>query len=197
MATIISMSAEARDRAGKGAARATRRDGRVPAVIYGDKKDPILVSVAPKELIKELNKAGFFNHLIDLKLGGDSHLVLARDVQLDPVTDRPIHVDFLRVGAESTVTVEIPVQFINSDRSPGIKRGGMLNVVRHEVEMICRATDIPESLTVDLNGLNIGDSVHISMIALPAGSKPVISDRDFTIATIVPPIVGEAAGAAS
>lgn len=196
MATIITMSAETRDRAGKGAARATRRDGRVPAVIYGDKKDPVLVSVAPKELIKELNKAGFFNHLIELKLGSENHLVLARDVQLDPVTDRPVHVDFLRVGAESTVTVEIPVKFINSDRSPGIKRGGMLNVVRHEVEMICRATDIPESLTVDLNGLNVGDSVHISMIALPAGSKPVISDRDFTIATIVAPIVGDATAAA-
>jgi len=193
MATIINMSADARDRAGKGAARATRRDGRVPAVIYGDKKDPILVSVAPKELVKELNKEGFFNHLIDLKLGEESHLVLARDVQLDPVTDRPIHVDFLRVGAESTVTVDIPVHFINHERSPGIKRGGMLNVVRHEIEMVCRATDIPESLTVDLNGLNIGDSVHISMIALPEGSKPVISDRDFTVATIVPPLVGETA----
>ena len=193
MATIINMSADARDRAGKGAARATRRDGRVPAVIYGDKTDPILVSVAPKELVKELNKEGFFNHLIDLKLGEESHLVLARDVQLDPVTDRPIHVDFLRVGAESTVTVDIPVHFINHERSPGIKRGGMLNVVRHEIEMVCRATDIPESLTVDLNGLNIGDSVHISMIALPEGSKPVISDRDFTVATIVPPLVGETA----
>ena len=197
MATIITMSAEARDRAGKGAARATRRDGRVPAVIYGDKKDPILVSVAPKELVKELNKEGFFNHLIDLKLGEESHLVLARDVQLDPVTDRPIHVDFLRVGAESTVTVDIPVHFINHERSPGIKRGGMLNVVRHEIEMVCRATDIPESLTVDLNGLNIGDSVHISMIALPEGAKPVISDRDFTVATIVAPLVGEAGAAAA
>jgi large subunit ribosomal protein L25 len=189
MATIIELSAEPRDRAGKGPSRAFRRAGRVPAVVYGDRKDPVTITVDPKELATALNKPGFFNHLIDLKLPGGPERVLARDVQLHPVTDRALHVDFMRVGADSKITVMVPVQFVNHDKSPGLKRGGMLNVVRHEVELLCPATEIPEKLVANLDGLNIGDTVHISMIPLPEGVRPTITDRDFTVATLVPPTV--------
>jgi large subunit ribosomal protein L25 len=188
MTEVVTISAEKRDRAGKGAARATRRSGRVPAVIYGDKKEPVLVSLDPKALMKELHKPGFFAKLIDVKIDGETHRTLPRDVQLHPVNDMPLHADFLRVGAHTRLTVAVPVQFINQDKAPGIRRGGLLNVVRHEIDLVVSADNIPERITIDLEGYDIGDSVHISAVKLPEGTKPTI-DRDFTVASIAPPTV--------
>ncbi|MCR9071523.1 MAG: 50S ribosomal protein L25/general stress protein Ctc [Alphaproteobacteria bacterium] len=189
MADVATLNASVRDRVGKGSARAARREGFVPAVIYGDKKDPLPIQIEKRELDKLLNKPGFFSHLIDLKVGKDSHRVLPRDLQQHPVTDFAWHVDFLRVSATSALTVDVPVEFTNEGAAPGLKRGGVLNVVRHTVEMNCRADNIPEKLVIDLTGLEIGDSIHISAIALPEGATPVIDDRDFTIATIAAPTV--------
>lgn len=187
MSNISTLSASARDRAGKGSARAARREGLVPAVIYGDKKDPLSITVVLRDLEKLL-KPGFFSHLIDIEVAGEKHRVLPRDLQQHPVTDRALHVDFLRVSATSELTVEVDVEFINDEACPGLRRGGVLNVVRHEVELYCRPESIPEKVIVDLAGLNIGDSVHISAVKLPEGVRPTI-DRDFTIATIAAPTV--------
>ncbi len=189
MAEISIIAAQRRERAGKGPARAARRAGRVPGVIYGSKKDPSIVTLDPRELDRELKTGGFLATIYDVQVDQDKERVLPRDVQFDPVTDRPIHVDFLRVSAASSVTVQVPVNFLNEEESPGLKRGGLLNVVRHEIEMICRADAIPSSIDVDLTGLDIGDSVHISMITLPDGVAPTITDRDFTIATVAAPTV--------
>ena len=189
MAEISIIAAQRRERAGKGPARAARRAGRVPGVIYGSKKDPAMVTLDPRELDRELQTGGFLATIYDIQVEKDKERVLPRDVQFDPVTDRPIHVDFLRVSATSSVTVQVPVNFLNEEESPGLKRGGLLNVVRHEIEMICRADAIPASIEVDLTGLDIGDSVHISMISLPDGVAPTITDRDFTVATIAAPTV--------
>ena len=187
MSEQLTLSAESRERAGKGASRALRNEGRVPAVIYGDNKDPLAIHVEEKALVKALMTGHFFSATIEVEVGGTKNVTLAKDVAFHPVTDRPIHVDFYRVGANSTVHVDVPVVFINEDKSPGIKRGGVLNIVRHEVEMICGAASIPEELTVDLSGYDVGDSIHISAVKLPAGVKPAITDRDFTIATVVAP----------
>jgi len=189
MSDVAQLSARPRDRVGKGSARAARREGLVPAVIYGDKKDPFPITLEARELKKLLNKPGFFSHLIDLEIGGKKHRVLARDLQQHPISDDAWHVDFLRVSASSEITVEVPVEFLNDEESPGIKRGGVLNVVRHTIELSCRADAIPGSIEVDLSGLDIGDSVHISAIKLPDGVTPTIDDRDFTIATIATPTV--------
>lgn len=190
MADFTAMSAELRERAGKGAARATRRAGRVPAVIYGNKQDPLMISLDPIELMKLLRGPGFFSHAFEISVaGGKKEKVLARDLQLDPVTDRPLHVDFMRFSASTRVNVEVVVHFQNEEQSPGLKVGGVLNVVRHAVELSCPADGIPESLTVDLTGLEMGDSVHISDITLPENVSPTITDRDFTIATIAAPTV--------
>jgi large subunit ribosomal protein L25 len=199
MSEVHSLGALPRARAGKGAARQTRRDGRVPGVIYGNKQDPVMISLEPKELLRELHKSGFFATLFDVALDGGKHRVLPRDVQFDPVTDRPIHVDFLRVSADTKVHVNVPVIFQNELASPGLKRGGVLNIVRHDIELVCAADRIPHELLVDLTGLDIGDSVHISAIKLPDGVAPAIADRDFTVATIVAPSAqkGEAEAAAA
>jgi large subunit ribosomal protein L25 len=199
MTEVHSLSVELRDRAGKGAARATRRAGRVPGVVYGNKEAATLISLEPRALVRELHKTGFFATLFDLKMGERSERVLPRDVQFDPVTDRPLHIDFLRVGAGTRVHVNVPVIFQNELASPGLKRGGVLNIVRHEIEFICAADSIPHSITIELTGLEIGDSVHISMVKLPEGVAPAITDRDFTIATIAPPTAQklEAADAAA
>ncbi len=138
---------------------------------------------------RELQTGGFLATIYDIQVEKDKERVLPRDVQFDPVTDRPIHVDFLRVSATSSVTVQVPVNFLNEEESPGLRRGGLLNVVRHEIEMICRADAIPSNIEVDLTGLDIGDSIHISMISLPDGAAPTITDRDFTVATIAAPTV--------
>lgn len=197
MSDVQSLVAERRERAGKGAARAARRAGRIPGVIYGNKKEPVLLNLDPKVLNKELNKAGFFATLFDVEIDGKKERALPRDVQFDPVTDRPIHIDLLRVSAATSVTVAVPVSFINEDQSPGLIKGGVLNVVRYEVELNCRADAIPQELELDLSSLDLGDSAHFSMISLPDGVEPTITDRDFTVATIAAPsaIKSEAAEA--
>ncbi len=198
MADINVFPAEARERAGKGAARALRRDGRVPAVIYGNKIEPVLISLDPIRLHQELHKPGFFGRVFEVRVGKNRHRVLARDVQFDPVSDRPLHVDFMRFSADTRIQVEVAVNFLNEEDAPGIKRGGVLNVVRREIEMICSPESIPESIIVDLAGLEIGDSVHVSDVDIPDDVELAIADRDFTIATIAAPtaVKDEAAEAA-
>jgi large subunit ribosomal protein L25 len=178
------LKAEAREQVGKGSARAVRRNGKVPAVIYGDKQPPLAIAVSYKDVYYKIHGGGFLTTVATIDVAGTKISVLPKDFQLDPVTDNPVHVDFLRIGKNTEVNVNVPVHFINEDKSPGIKRGGVLNIVRHEVEFHCPANAIPDSITVDLAGTNIGDSIHISAVTLPANVKPVISDRDFTIATI-------------
>lgn len=189
MADIIAFPATARERAGKGAARATRRAGHVPGVVYGAKEPPVLIAVDPKVLKQHIGQSGFFTRLMDIQLDGKAHRVLPRDVQYHPVTDQPIHVDFMRVSADAKVTVAVPVVFTNEGASPGLKKGGVLNIVRHEVELVCPVDRIPHSLMVDLAGKDIGDSIHISHIPLPEGVRPTIADRDFTVATVAAPTI--------
>ncbi len=191
MSDVASLEAEVREQAGKGAARALRRSGRVPAVIYGDKKDPLPISIDGHALRLELAQSGFYLRLYDIKVGDKSEQVLPRDVQRHPVTSAPLHVDFLRISAGATIAVNVGVVFIHEEESPGLKRGGVLNVVRYEIELVCPATAIPESIVIDLTGLDIGDGIHISNIKLPPNVEPVISDRDFTIATIAAPTIQE------
>ncbi|MCA1654530.1 MAG: 50S ribosomal protein L25/general stress protein Ctc [Sphingomicrobium sp.] len=187
MSEQLTLPAEARERAGKGASRALRRDGRVPAVIYGDKKEALSVHVEEKLLAKMLSTGHFMNTLVMVDAGGQTHRTLPKDVQFHPVSSRPIHVDFLRIGEHSQVHVNVPVVFTDEEGSPGIKRGGVLNMVRHDLELICDAAEIPEQIEIALTGLDIGDSIHISNVNLPKGSKSAIDDRDFTVATIVAP----------
>ena len=184
MPAIISLSAEPRESVGKGAARAVRRQGRVPAIVYGDSKEPVNSSLEPRALGKALAREGFFSHLVDIQVNSTTHRTLPRDIQYHPVTDAPMHVDFMRVGAGAQATVSIPVHFINQERAPGIRRGGILNVVRHGIEMVCSVDNIPEHIVVDLDGLEIGDSIHIGAVTMPEGARPVIQERDFTIASI-------------
>jgi large subunit ribosomal protein L25 len=184
MPEITSLNAEPRGRVGKGAARATRRAGRVPAVIYGDGKDPVTVSLEPRELTRVISRPGFLATLVDVAVDGTTHRTLPRDVQYHPVTDAPLHVDFMRVSAGARVTVTVPVNFINHERAAGLRRGGILNIVRHGIEVSCSVDAIPDRLVVDLDGLDIGDSVHINAVTLPEGVRPVTTERDFTIATI-------------
>ncbi|GGE86870.1 50S ribosomal protein L25/general stress protein Ctc [Stappia taiwanensis] len=193
MAEGYVLKASARDRVGKGAARSLRREGLVPAVIYGGKQPALPIAIPAKESTIALHRGGFMTHLGTIDVDGTSHLVIAKDYQLDPVRDDLIHVDFLRVAKGSELTVEIPVQFLNEETCPGIKAGGMLNVVRHTVEMTVPAEAIPDALVIDLAKANVGDSIHISAVEIPEGCAPTITDRDFTIATIAAP--GGGAGA--
>ena len=188
MADILVLNAKARERVGKGAARAARREGMVPGVIYGDKKDPQTISVSHNELVQHLKTGRFLSTLYDVDVEGDKTRVIPKDVQFDPVKDFPVHVDLLRLGRGAKINVEIQMNFINEEESPGLREGGALNVVRYTVELNCPADAIPEELIGDLTGLTVGDSLHISDIALPEGVEPVISDRDFTIATIAAPV---------
>ena len=185
MSDQLKLAAETRDRAGKGASRAMRREGRVPAVIYGEKKEPLSIHLEEKALMKMLNTGHFMNSVIMIDVGGEANRTLPKDVQFHPVTDRPLHVDFLRIGEHSQVTVAVPVRFENEDASRGLKRGGVLNVVRHELELVCDAAAIPDEIVIDLAGYDIGDSIHISAVTLPEGSRSAIEDRDYTIATFV------------
>ena len=187
MTKVIALAAELRARAGKGTARQTRRDGRVPPVIYGNKQAPLTISLNEREFVRILHQPGFFTHLFDVTVDGATHRVLPRDVQFHPVTDLPLHVDFLRVSSETRITVNVPVEFVDQEKSPGLKRGGVLNIVRHDVEVTCGADDIPEHLTISCEGFEVGASIHISAVKLPAGVTPTITDRDFTIATLVAP----------
>lgn len=192
MAEAIAIAAQPRERAGKGAARATRRAGKVPAVIYGNNIDPEMISLDPLELNRELHRTGFFSRIFEVDVAGKKVRVLARDVQFHPVSDRPLHVDFMRFGANTRLHVDVNVVFVNEDKCPGLKRGGVLNIVRHTVELVCKADSIPESLVANLEGLDIGDGIHISHISLPEGVRPAIADRDFTVATIAAPTVAVA-----
>jgi large subunit ribosomal protein L25 len=189
MDDIHTLAAEPKEGAGKGAARAARREGRIPGVIYGAKKAPVMVTLDPQEVHREIRGGGFFTTLFDVKVSGGNERVLARDLQLHPVSEKPLHIDFLRVSTSTVVVVEVPCNFINDEESPGIKRGGVLNVVRHTLELSCRADAIPNEIEIDLTGLDIGDSVHISQIDLPEGVTPTITDRDFTIASVAAPSV--------
>ncbi len=187
MAAVETVSAEARDRAGKGAARESRRNGRVPAVIYGDKKEPTLISLDPKQIDRLIHKKTFYATLLDVELAGTKHRVLPRDVQFDPVTDRTLHVDFQRIGKDTKVHVNVPVVVRNEAASPGIKRGGVLNLVRHEIEFICSPDAIPQSIEVDLTGLDIGGSIHIHSVKLPENATLAVRERDFTVVSIGAP----------
>jgi large subunit ribosomal protein L25 len=187
MSDTLTLSAEARDRAGKGASRALRREGRVPAVIYGNNEEPTTIHVEEKILNKLLGTGVFFNSVVMLELGGKTIRTLAKDVAFHPVTDRPLHADFLRVSEHAKVHVNVPVLFENEEASPGLKRGGVLNVVRHELDVVVDAAEIPDHIVIDLTGYEVGASIHISNVTLPKGVESAITDRDFTIATIVAP----------
>jgi large subunit ribosomal protein L25 len=187
MSENTTISAEQRERVGKGSARAARRAGLVPAVIYGDKKEPVGINLNTREITRIVHQPGIFGRLLDIDVSGQKHTVLTRDIQFHPVKDTILHMDFLRVSGSAKVAVAVPVEFINEDSCPGLRIGGVLNVVRYEVELLCPATAIPEKITVDLDGIKIGDSIHISAIPLPDGVEPTITDRDFTVATIASP----------
>jgi len=178
-----------RDRAGKGGARSSRREGLIPAVIYGDKQPPVMIAVEPKSIERELRKEGYFNHRLEIDVEGKGYQVLPRDVQVDPVTDKPLHLDFLRIGPQSVITVQVPVHFKNDAASPGIKRGGVLNIVLHEITVRTKADAIPEYFEVDLTGLEIGHSIHLSTISVPEGVRVVSRDKDATVASIAAPTV--------
>lgn len=187
MSEALTLPAEARERAGKGASRQLRREGRVPAVIYGGKEEPVMIHVEAKELVRQLGTGHFMNSIVTIELGGKKLKTLPKDVALHPVNDRPEHVDFLRLGKDAKVEVHVPVVFINEELSPGLKKGGVLNVVRHDLHLVCDSNHIPGEIEIDVTGREVGDSIHISDVTLPEGSESAITDRDFTIATLVAP----------
>lgn len=187
MTKHYALSAEQRERAGKGVARALRRENKIPAVVYGDAKDAESIALPIKEVTLEYHKGHMFTNLCDLEINGKKQLVLARDVQLHPVNDRVLHIDFLRVTPKTTIVTHVPVHFLNEDTCPGIKAGGSLTIVRHDLELVCKATDIPEAIEIDLTPFVIGDAIKISDVKLPSGVKPAITNRDFTIATVAAP----------
>ena len=187
MSDALTLPAETRERAGKGASRELRRNGRVPAVIYGGKEEPTPIHVEAKELARQLGTGHFMNSIVMIDVGGKAVRTIPKDVAMHPVSDRPVHVDFLRLSKDSKIQVAVPVIFINEEASPGLKKGGVLNVVRHELELVCESDKIPDDIQIDVTGLAVGDSIHISSVNLPDGSVSAITDRDFTIATIVAP----------
>ncbi|MBH0113113.1 50S ribosomal protein L25/general stress protein Ctc [Novosphingobium sp. YJ-S2-02] len=187
MSDSLILPAETRERAGKGASRALRREGRVPAVVYGSNEEPIAIHVEEKELTRQLMTGHFFNSIVEVEVGGKKVRTLPKDVAFHPVTDRPLHADFLRLAKDATVHVNVPVSFANEELAPGLKRGGVLNIVRHELELVCDADKIPDEIVIDVTGFDVGESIHISHVKLPKGSASAITDRDFTIATIVAP----------
>lgn len=187
MSEALTLPAETRERAGKGASRALRREGRVPAVIYGGGEDPAPIHVEAKELNRQLATGHFMNSIVMIDIGGKTVRTLPKDVAFHPVNDQPQHVDFFRLSKDSKIEVSIPVVFTNEEASPGLKKGGVLNVVRHDLELVCESDKIPDEIHIDVTGLEVGDSIHISSVKLPTGSVSAITDRDFTIATIVAP----------
>ena len=187
MSDALTLPAETRERAGKGASRALRREGRIPAVIYGGKEEPTMIHVEEKELVKQLMTGHFMNSIVEIELGGKKVKTLPKDVSLHPVNDRPEHVDFFRLAKGGKIEVSVPVVFLNEEDSPGLKKGGVLNVVRHELELVCENDKIPGEIEIDVTGKEVGDSIHISEVTLPEGSESAITDRDFTIATLVAP----------
>jgi large subunit ribosomal protein L25 len=197
MAEMKTLAASVRSGTGKGAARSVRREGRIPAVIYGGGDAAQPISLDLKTATKLIYAGRFLTTIFELDVDGRKERVIPRDFQLDVIKDTPMHVDFLRLKAGSRLRVEVPVHFVNVDTCPGVKRGGTLNVVRHTVEMMVPADNIPEFLTADLAGYDINDSLHISAITLPEGCKPTITDRDFTVVTIAPPIKADETPAAA
>ena len=195
MAETTKVVAKMRDRAGKGGARSSRREGLIPAVIYGDKQPPMMIAVEPKSVEREMHKEGFFNHRVKIDVDGTTVDALPRDVQVDPVTDKPLHLDFLRIGPESIITVQVPVHFKNEAAAPGIKRGGVLNIVMHEITVRTKPDMIPELFEVDLTGLEIGHSIHLSALNIAEGVRVVTRDKDPTVATIAAPTVAREAAA--
>ncbi|KEC54671.1 50S ribosomal protein L25/general stress protein Ctc [Bartonella koehlerae] len=187
MSKSYTLKAEIRERVGKGSSRELRRNGLIPAIIYGDKQPPLAIAVSYKDIFYKIHSGGFRNTVATLAIDKQKIMVLPKDYQLDPVRDFPLHVDFLRISAESIVEVNIPVHFLNEDSAPGLKKGGVLNIVRHEIECTAPANAIPEAIEIDLSNYSIGDSIHISAVQLPKDVNPVIQDRDFTIATIAAP----------
>ncbi len=189
MTQVQKVKAELRERAGKGNARAVRSEGRIPGVVYGGKEAPVMISLEERTFIPFTQKAGFFTHLMDIEANGKTIRVIPRDVQFDPVSDRVLHVDLLRVTSGTLVRVFVPVVFINQDKSPGLKRGGALNVVQHQIQLSCPPEKIPEKITVDLEGKNIGDTIHLEDIKLPEGVTPILGGKDTTIASVAAPTV--------
>jgi large subunit ribosomal protein L25 len=187
MRETLELKAEPRDKVGKGPSYRTRKSGRIPGIVYGGETAPEAVQVDERTLGRMHSTGSLLQTLVMLELSGQKTRVIPRAVQLDPVTDRPVHVDFLRLTQGGRISLEIPVHFRGQENSPGLKRGGVLNVVRHEVALLCPVESIPEFIEGDLSGLDIGDSLHISAFALPEGVKPMIRERDFTVATIAPP----------
>ena len=180
----ISLSATVRERVGKGAARHVRREGKLPAVIYGNKEPAESICLDYQTFAVEYFKGNLSSTVIEIDVAGQKKLVIPRDFQLHPVTDAPLHADFMRIAADGRVTVEVAIHVINEEKSPGLKRGGILNMVRHEIEVTCPFDDIPQEFIIDMDGRDIGETIHVSAITLPDGVKPVIDDRDFTLATI-------------
>lgn len=187
MSDTLNLPAETRERAGKGASRALRRSGRVPAVVYGSNEKPLAIHVEEKELVRQLGTGHFFNSIVEVEVDGKKVRALPKDVAFHPVTDRPLHADFLRLAKGASVHVNVPVSFANEELSPGLKRGGVLNVVRHELELVCASDKIPDDIVVDVTGFDVGESIHFSHVKLPSGVESAITDRDFTIATIAAP----------
>lgn len=183
--SALTIEVQKREKAGKGVARAIRREGNVPAIIYGGNNKEIMVSVNSKQLVQELHKPGFFARVINFKIGNDTVQVLPKTVQFHPVSDKPEHADFIRVSKDTKVKALVKADFKNAEKSPGLKRGGILNIVRREIEILCFVDKIPSIIEVDLTGLSIGDSIHIEDLILPEGVEPSIKDRNFTVATIV------------
>jgi large subunit ribosomal protein L25 len=201
MAQVIEIKASARPRSGKGAARQARREGKVPGVIYGAKTEPVGIAVDANDLWKTVNRGRFLATVFDIDIDGTKTRVIPREVQLDPVKDVPVHVDFLRVTPESRIRVRVPARFVNDAASPGLKRGGVLNIVRRDIEVFCPPDRIPDVFEFDLTGLEIGRSIHISSIQMPDGVRPTIQGRDFTVATVAGALTKDeetpAAGAAA
>ncbi len=187
MAKAVKIEAEAREKVGKGASRAARRANKVPAVIYGDNKEPVSVQIPLNVIVRLLNRGGFMSHTYEIAVGKDKHSVLPRDLQLHPVTDVPMHIDFLRLGKGTTVVMNVPVRIIGEEACEGLIRGGVINHTRHDVELNVAAENIPEYVEADISALDINDAVRISDIKLPEGAAPTITDRDFIICTIVAP----------
>ena len=186
MSDAVQLTAEKRERTGKEAARALRKTAMVPAIVYGGKDEPMKISLVAREIKRELEmNPRFFSSVVALKLGSKTIQVVPREAQTHPVKGHPLHLDFLRAAKGSTVTVEVPVHFLNEEKCPGIRRGGVLNIVRREIELVCPVEAIPEQIEVDLASIEIGDSVHISAITLPDNVTPTITDRDFTICAVV------------
>ena len=187
MSSIHAIEAQNRTANGTGGARATRREGLVPGVVYGNKQENQYISIDPRSISKELYKPGFFSRLFALVVDGKTQQVLAKDIQLHPVTDAPMHIDFLRVAKDAKIHVNIPVHVINDDKAPGVKKGGIVNIVHHTLEVICPADSIPSEITVDLAGLEAGHAVHLTDIKLPKGVSAAHPDRDNTLVSIVAP----------